>query len=216
MTNQVVQQLIDRAKKKDPDAVGAYLTSQVSGTVDGNKRVFYKVDSSEMMWSWCSDLRLLKKDNVMPTDMAITYFQKICTFFGDRPFEFLLNTQYLQSFGCFDKFLTAEQMLDTLAEYTNPYLKSLIIDTGNFIMTGKRQMPLVLLGAYVTQNNDHYRKAWQDGNYYVEPKEAPSIKRMFSYADFNGMSSSDFFNRWIQHKNGLSDMLNAHRMMFGF
>lgn len=181
----------------------------------GPNAPLYRTFGRGVTLDWFSNTKVLEKYTPSLADLTTMYFNQIWTFYGPKPFEVWLNNSYLRElFYGIGRFDTNWSLLDNEAEYS-PFLKALIIDTGNFIATGKRQVPLRILISYHMDHCNQQETAYKSGNTYVGEDAAPIIKRLFRENHFDGMSSRNFFLTWLRQPGGVEDFIMAHRMMFG-
>lgn len=135
------------------------------------------------------------------------YFRGISTIFGDKPFEaFILNKTYREDI-CY-----SASRLDFFSYIASwqPFLRELIIDTCNFVVTGKRDIhPRMLLDisrSYAESCNESPK-----GILFPEL----NVKQRFEWKEIENMTSQEFFNAWIRQKGGLQDLICSHKTMLG-
>jgi len=143
------------------------------------------------------------------------YFNEVLTVYGVKPFEVWLNNTLMRDAFCgLNRFDTCLSVLDDESKYIK-FLKPLIIDTGNFIATGKRQVPLMMLMQYHSAYIERKRRASERDNDYVGEDDAPAVTRVFDEDHFDGMNTASFFKTWLRQPDGVNDFVKAHRMLFG-
>lgn len=191
---------------------------QISGVINtsgGPSKTQYRTFGNGLTCDWFTDTKVLKQHTPDLVDITKFYFEGIDTWYGPKPFEVWLNTRYMrEAFYGLGRFDTCLDILDDESEYIT-FLKPLIIDTGNFIATGKRQVPLKLLMSYHADYVSRKKAASAQNKEYGGEEDAPTVKRQFATNHFDGMSTALFFKTWLKQPDGVNDFVMAHRMLFG-
>lgn len=153
----------------------------------------------------------LSKTLLMPDAglMEITKFYKsnLDTWFGPKVFEtFILNKTYRLDI-CYSG--SRLEFFNAVAEWS-PFLREVIIDTCNFILTGRRDIhPNVLLELSRTYA-DNVRR--HDGDVIVPEL---NVKQRFNWKDIENLTSEEFFTLWVGRKGGIQDLICSHKLMLG-
>lgn len=163
----------------------------------------------EIAWNYLTyeSRDIFEKHDYRLITMAKFYYQGIMSIYGDRPFEtFILNKTYRESVNLDCSRLDFFNMVSRW----EPFLKDLIIDTCNFVMTGKRDINIsILYGMSIDFVQDCYSS--ETGVVFPEL----NVKQRFEWKDIECMSSQEFFNKWVNQKNGLQDLICSHKVMLG-
>ena len=186
--------------KKISKATGVELTAQASrGAITNALRASFTkeqdrgVDTStargSLLWAFnCggrSDYRdvLYNQGHATQTvhEALAEYSTNIFSFFGPNPVAFLLS------------------VVDWIDDGNE--LKLVLIDTINFITTGRRYYPLHELEALLSNGKEY--GTWE--------REYPTLKVINSIDDY---TSTELFERWISRPHGVRDLMYIHGLLF--
>jgi hypothetical protein len=198
-----------------PEAVKAnFHTRHPSTNQQGS--VAYIQPSTGITYPWASGWT---KSIMNEIEVAEDYMLNTYSWWGAHPFHFFATgghndpsvTDYVRATF---KFTTLESRLDDILNQesdTHPFLGPLVRDTINFVLTGKRQMPIRLMYEFMLE---HYTMT-QD-NKYEGPFEVPiTIRPRGDVRELHGLSTQEFFLRWVRQKGGVEDIIATHKMLFG-
>lgn len=156
---------------------------------------------------WVTDVTpeksLLKLDaNLL--DVTKFYFN-LFTHLGCKPFEsFILNKTYSEDINYSG---TRREFMNYLFEWC-PFLRELIIDTCNFIITGQRDINIrILYGLSVD-----YMSASEDSDVLFPEL---NVKQRFQWEQIESLTSQEFFTAWVGRKGGIQDLICSYKLMLG-
>lgn len=148
---------------------------------------------------------LLKLDAGL-LDITRFYFHGIDTWFGPKPFEsFILNKTYREDIWYP---VSRQQFFNDFANWC-PFLREVIIDTCNFILTGRRDIHIKVL----RDLSMSYNEAAQSCRSPMFPEL--NVKQRFDWKDIEGLTSQEFFTAWVSQKNGIQDLICSYKVMLG-
>ena len=128
-----------------------------------------------------------------------------------RPFEvFILQDTFRSICGPFSNGIYTRNMLLNDCASWSPFLRELIIDTCNYIVTGRRDIDIAVLGNLSVD----YAVAIRLGKNPAFPEF--NVQQRFKWSDIENMTSHEFFTCWITQRRGVEDMQYAHRIMLGY
>lgn len=152
-------------------------------------------------------------------DVAKLYFQGTYTHLGPDTVYTLLTGKAKDSdisdwIYANHKFLSREQMLAAFLKRVSTwssFIEPLMLDTANFILTGKRQMPIRLMQEMMLE---HYSSS--GSNRYDGPHATPLIIRpRADLKELYNLTRKEFFLKWVRTPGGLNDIIATHRMLCG-
>lgn len=150
--------------------------------------------------------KTLLKPDARLLDVTKFYFNGIVTWFGSKPFEaFILNKTYRDEIWYSG---TRTEFFDDVASW-NPFLREVIIDTCNFILTGRRDIHIKIL----LDLSKSYSEALRHGRSPMFPEL--NVQQRFDWKDIEGLTSQEFFKAWVSQKNGLQDLICSYKVMLG-
>lgn len=148
---------------------------------------------------------LLTKPSINLLDATDIYYNGECTWFGNKPFEvFILNKTYREVAGLNINRLEFLDMFKFL-----PFHRELIIDTVNFILTGKRDINLKILRDISIQYYNDVRTK----DKVMFPNL--NVEQRFSWSEVENLTSGELFTKWVSQKDGVADVALAHRTILG-
>lgn len=150
-------------------------------------------------WFGLDNFAVFERNDFNALQTLDVYFNDYLTWFGNRPLEQLAS-------------LSGSQLDCVVREESryNPFFEPLIIDTLNFIATGKRNYSLNLLRMYMRE----YRMSCQSDVDYALDKYSYPTEKLYVDKDLKGLSSYDFYNKWISQRDGAEDLILTYRLLF--
>lgn len=128
----------------------------------------------------------LEGRRVTPVEVADYYFKQVFTMYGAQPFYTML------------KYKDALNIIDGLG-------KDFVIDTLNFIATGKRAFSHPVWRGLM---DDEVRSVQKMKSQYVSE---PLLLSQDYLKALEGISETDFFLRWVNQREGLTDLIFSYQ-----
>lgn len=151
------------------------------------------------------DETLLRPDARL-MDVTKFYYFGLYSWWGHRPFEtFILNKTYSEEQFSSD---TRLEFFKKICSW-NPLLNELIIDTCNFIVTGRRDINVKILYGIST---DYMVNYWENPN---TVKPVLNVKQRFDWSEIENLTSQEFFSAWVSRKGGIQDLICSYKLMLG-
>jgi hypothetical protein len=209
--------LVSNLLAKAPADIKALVKANF-GDANGDGSVTYPAPTNQLMYNWTG--QSFSASYLNEIEVADLYFNGIWTWYGEgSPFRFFLTGNHDEE--CIaewvrdgSKWQSRESFLVKLLEDESrwyPFLTPLVLDTLNFITTGKRQIPLRLMTEMMLEHSTSL-----DANKYEPTDETPLIIRpRGNVRTLENLTSQEFFLKWARQPGGIKDIIDTHKMLFG-
>jgi len=151
-------------------------------------------------WMGINNLNINRafKDNPGLVELMDFYFSEKVTTFGQAPLELLFLDKWKNKYGLSTRDIEGLKQ-DVQRRSDGTLAWALLLDTANFIMTGKRDIPLFMLEQYIHSD---------------APVHNPVVKQRFKDEDIRRLTSEEFFTRWVSTRNGMNDCIEVLTLVF--
>lgn len=125
------------------------------------------------------------------------YYHPRITTLGARPFETLFLKSVYSGYGLDER--SVRSVEGDIKENVGPIGYAMLLDTMNFIMTGKRDIPISMMVSYMDSGID---------------ASGIVVTERFCRKELGALSPQEFLSRWISTEKGMSDCIEMHRLVY--
>lgn len=195
---------IDKVRAANDINVVSQLRISEVGFLPPNRSARYNLTS---YYAEDNVIALLTTPDASLMDITKFYATSMDTWFGGHPFEtFILNKTYREDI----QYPASRVEFFNECKQWTPFLEAVIIDTCNFILTGRRDIHSSILLDLSRSYGETY--ICHDGD-VVMPEL--NVKQRFEWKDIESLDRQSFFNAWVSRKGGIQDLICSYKIMLG-